>query len=52
MRGLKFETVGELKQGVEEAWGAIPQEKVQGLVTSMGRRCRAVIQTKGGLTRY
>lgn len=52
MRGLKFETVGELKQGVEEAWGAIPQEKVHGLVTSMGRRCRAVIQAKGGLTRY
>ena len=52
MRGLKFETVGELKQGVEEAWGAIPQEKVQGLVASMGRRCRAVLQAKGGLTRY
>jgi hypothetical protein len=52
MRGRQCETVAQLKQGVEEAWAAIPQETVQGLVTSMGRRCRAVVQAKGGLTRY
>lgn len=42
----------ELFQVVSEAWGNIPANRCRTLVESMGRRCQAVIVSKGGPTKY
>lgn len=42
----------ELWQCVQEAWYDIPIDKIRGLIDSMERRCRAVINKKGYPTKY
>ena len=44
--------VHELWERVEKEWNAIPKEVVQNLISSMPRRCAAVIKAKGGHTKY
>jgi transposase len=45
-------TLLDLRQILTDQWNAIPQRKVQRLVSSMRRRCQAVIGAFGGSTRY
>ena len=42
----------ELFQGVNDAWSSISIGRCRTLVQSMGRRCQAVIDAKGGPTKY
>ena len=42
----------ELKEAVTAAWAKITPEETKSLVESMPRRCEAVIQAKGGPTKY
>ena len=42
----------ELWEHVEQEWAKIPAEVCQGLIESMPRRVEAVIQAKGGHTKY
>jgi transposase len=39
-------------QGIQTAWDAIPQEMLQNLVESMPKRLMAVINNRGGHTKY
>ncbi len=41
-----------LKEAILQAWEAIPEGYLQGLMDSMPRRIQAVIQLQGGMTRY
>jgi hypothetical protein len=41
-----------LGEEVEEAWNAIPNEKVKDLVRSIRACCRAVIEAEGWHTKY
>ena len=41
-----------LRQIVEEAWDAVPDEFIKNLYESWWDRCDAVIRTGGGPTRY
>ena len=41
-----------LKVAIEEAWEKIQSEETKSLVESMPRRLEAVIQAKGGPTKY
>jgi transposase len=43
---------GSLREHVNEAWAAVPDEFLRGLLLSMRARCQAVIDAKGGHTRY
>jgi transposase len=43
------ETLDALAQALQEEWTAIPEELIQNLIGSMGRRCQAVIDSNGGL---
>jgi hypothetical protein len=45
-------TLQELADALEEEWHQIPQADFRNLVQSFPRRCRAVIQARGGHTRY
>ena len=45
-------TLPELRQVLVEEWHRIPRAQIQRLVTSMRRRCTAVINANGGHTRY
>ena len=45
-------TMHDLRQIVVEEWNAIPQQRVQRLISSMRRRCEAVVAAFGGSTRY
>jgi transposase len=45
-------TLDELKRSLSDEWVAIPQEAIRRLVGSMPRRIEAVIQARGGNTRY
>jgi len=45
-------TLQELADVLEEEWHQIPQADFRNLVQSFPRRCRAVIQARGGHTRY
>jgi hypothetical protein len=40
------------KRCIQEAWDAIPQEKIDRLILSMERRCRAVQKARGYYTKY
>jgi hypothetical protein len=40
------------KYSLKAAWAAIPQEKIDRLILSMGRRCKAVRKAKGYYTKY
>ncbi|KAJ4437883.1 hypothetical protein ANN_13822 [Periplaneta americana] len=42
----------ELGDTLKEEWENIPQEEIQNLIGSMPRRCQAVIECRGGHTRY
>lgn len=46
------ETLQQLAEALEEEWLNLPQENIQRLIESMPRRCQAVIQARGGHTRY
>ena len=47
-----IQTIPQLQQAILDAWEDIPMERLQHLVHSCHRRCRAVIQSRGGYTRY
>jgi hypothetical protein len=42
----------QLRRIVQEAWDAVPEERVSGLIKSMSARCQAVIDANGGHTMY
>ncbi|PSN32920.1 Transposable element Tcb2 transposase [Blattella germanica] len=46
------QTLGELSNALAEEWERIPQIFVRRLLRSMPRRCNAVIQARGGHTKY
>ncbi len=41
-----------LKEAILQAWEAVPEGYLQGLMYSMPRRIQAVIQLQAGMTRY
>ena len=45
-------TLGQLRTSLLEEWENIPMRKINALVNSMQRRIRAVINARGGHTRY
>lgn len=50
--GRKFKKEEELFEAVKAAWASIPNERLQKLIESMPRRCKAVIEAKGYATKY
>uniref|UniRef100_A0A674BZP5 Transposase Tc1-like domain-containing protein n=1 Tax=Salmo trutta TaxID=8032 RepID=A0A674BZP5_SALTR len=46
------QTVQELADALVQVWEEIPQETIRHLIRSMPRRCREVIQARGGHTHY
>lgn len=48
----EFQTVVTLEQALVNEWEQIPQEVVAALIQSMPDRMRAVIQARGGNTRF
>ena len=52
MRDRKCRNEDELWEYVQEAWYNLPVEMLAGLIDSMQRRCRAVIEKKGYPTKY
>lgn len=48
----QYQNVNELKQAILEAWNALSQELLVGLVESMQNRIFQVIQRSGGVTDY
>uniref|UniRef100_A0A8L0DTY1 Tc1-like transposase DDE domain-containing protein n=1 Tax=Oncorhynchus mykiss TaxID=8022 RepID=A0A8L0DTY1_ONCMY len=46
------QTVQELAGALVQVWEEIPQETIRHLIRSMPRRCREVIQARGGHTHY
>ena len=50
--GRQFDSVGQLKNAIEHEWENIPLSTLENLVSSMPRRCIAVIQAKGAITKY
>ena len=45
-------TIAELRIALVEEWHRIPRNQIQRLITSMRRRCTAVVNANGGHTRY
>jgi transposase len=45
-------TLQDLEQALHQEWARLPQRLFRNLVRSMPRRCQAVIQARGGHTRY
>lgn len=45
-------TLEDLKNSLQQEWEQIPMENVIQLVESMPRRCMAVVEARGGHTRY
>ena len=45
-------SVQELRKALLEEWDQIPQYKIRRLISSMRRRCQAVIEARGHHTRY
>ena len=45
-------SVQELRQALLEEWDQIPQYKIRRLISSMRRRCQAVIEARGHNTLY
>ena len=41
-----------LRKAVNEAWEALPEEFLDGLIDRMGERCWAVIEAEGRYTRF
>lgn len=50
--GRKFKKEDELFNAVQEKWRGIPKERLEKLVESMPRRCKAVIDSNGYATKY
>jgi hypothetical protein len=48
----EFHTVVQLERALLHEWEVIPQDEIVALITSMPGRLRAVIQARGGNTRY
>ena len=46
------QTLVQLGQALQEEWDRIPQQRIRNLIGSMRRRCRAIIEMRGGHTRY
>ena len=46
------ETLDELRRVLVQEWNNIPQAIIRNLIGSMRRRCQAVINARGGHTRY
>ena len=42
----------QLRQALLEEWDQIPEYKIRRLISSMRRRCQAVIEARGHHTRY
>ena len=51
-RPVQPASVQELRQALLEEWDQIPQYKIRRLISSMRRRCQAVIEARGHHTRY
>jgi len=51
-RHVAPQTVQELTDALIQVWEEIPQENIRRLIRSMPRRCREVIQARGGHTHY
>ena len=51
-RPVQPASVQELRQALLEEWDQIPQYKIRRLISSMRRRCQAVIGARGHRTRY
>ena len=51
-RHVEPQTVQELIDALIQVWEEIPQENIHRLTRSMPRRCREVIQARGGHTHY
>ena len=51
-RPVQPASVQELRQAVLEEWDQIPHYKIRRLISSMQRRCQAVIEARGHHTRY
>lgn len=49
---IPFENREQLFQALQQAWNDIPQDDLDNLITSMERRCRAVITARGGHIPY
>lgn len=45
-------TAAELRQAIAQVWAGVPRARINNLILSMYRRCRAVINANGGHTRY
>lgn len=45
-------TIPELRLALVEEWHRIPRHQIQRLITSMRRRCTAVVDANGGHTRF
>lgn len=51
-RNVQPQTLQQLARALQEEWATIPQARIQRLIQSMPRRCRAVIDAAGGHNRY
>ena len=45
-------TLPQLRQALQEEWNDLPQAVIGRVITSMRRRCQAVVDSNGGHTRY
>lgn len=45
-------SLDDVEQMVIEIWNEIDQDQIRSLISSMNRRCQAVIESRGGNTRY
>ena len=52
LRPVQPASVQELRQALLEEWDQIPQYKIRRLISSMRRRCQAVIEARGHHTRF
>lgn len=51
-RNLFFNNRQELILSLQREWAAIDQEEIDALILSMSRRCKAVVNSRGGHTTY
>ena len=51
-RPVQPTTVPQLRTALLEEWARLPQQQLRGLLSSMQRRCQAVIDALGHHTRY
>jgi transposase len=46
------QSLQQLVNALQDEWNNIPQQAIRTLISSMGWRCQAVIDSRGGHTRY